>query len=320
MSDIIPYQEIKLENQTVNEIVEDISILKKIEEASKFEIGRRLVYLKETCKHGEYLPKLEEIGLTRATASIYVNFYCRFGQLSNVVGTQHLGYQKIRELLRIPKGKEEEYLNKIPDPNEVTAKQLREEINKLKQEKEQEKLAKEALINSNLELQKQLEIEKNNIKTIEVEKEVVPDNYSSMKRELRTLEREKDELIKKYDDLNSKLSATEYANRTEKEIRDYNKKLKEQKEELMEEDEFFERVGQILAKLQSINNSLEICLEKEFRAKLHENNTAIIESLHHLITMYNYGAKKVESMLPAQKNYSKNENEIIVEDVNYEER
>lgn len=143
MKDIIPYQEVKLENQSVDEIVEDIGILKKIEEASKFEIGRRLVYLKETCKHGEYLPKLEEIGLTRATASIYVNFYCRFGQLSNVVGTHHLGTGKIRELLRIPKGSEEEYLNKITDPNEVTAKQLREEIDKLKQEKEQKKQARE---------------------------------------------------------------------------------------------------------------------------------------------------------------------------------
>ena len=43
MDNIIPYQEVKLECQTVDEIVEDIGILKKIEESSKFEIGRRLV-------------------------------------------------------------------------------------------------------------------------------------------------------------------------------------------------------------------------------------------------------------------------------------
>lgn len=231
-NDIIPYQEVKLENQSVDEIVEDIGILKKIEEASKFEIGRRLVYLKETCKHGEYLPKLEEIGLTRATASIYVNFYCRFGQLSNVVGTQHLGYQKIRELLRIPKGSEEEYLNKIPNPDEVTAKQLREEIDKLREEKEQEKLAKEVLIKNNQELQEQLEKEKKTKKTEYITNEVVvePSDYSFIKDRLHELECnnkaleytkeslfeelekiknsniEKDEQLKQYEQLNRKLN------------------------------------------------------------------------------------------------------------------
>lgn len=232
MKDIIPYQEVKLENQSVDEIVEDIGILKKIEEASKFEIGRRLVYLKETCKHGEYLPKLEEIGLTRATASIYVNFYCRFGQLSNVVGTQHLGYQKIRELLRIPKGSEEEYLNKIPNPNEVAAKQLREEIDRLKQEKEQEKLARDVLIKNNQQLQEQLEREKKTKKTEYITNEVVvePSDYSFIKDRLHELECsnkaleytkeslfeelekiknsniEKDEQLKQYEQLNRKLN------------------------------------------------------------------------------------------------------------------
>ena len=43
--------------------------------------------------------------------------YCRFGQLSNVVGTQHLGYQKIRALLRIPKGSEEEVKEDVAKTN-----------------------------------------------------------------------------------------------------------------------------------------------------------------------------------------------------------
>ena len=141
MKDIVSYRKITLENQTVDEIVEDIGILKKIEETSKFEIGRRLVYLKETCKHGEYLPKLEDIGIYQSHASQYINFYVRFGKYDNC---HTLGTGKIRELLRIPDGKEEEYLNKISDPNEVTAKQLREEIDKLREEKEQEKQAREA--------------------------------------------------------------------------------------------------------------------------------------------------------------------------------
>lgn len=229
MKDIIPYQEVKLENQSVDEIVEDIGILKKIEEASKFEIGRRLVYLKETCKHGEYLPKLEEVGIDRRLANEYINFFTRFANVPNL-GT--LGIGKTRELLRIPKGSEEEYLNKLSDPNEVTAKQLREEIDKLKQEKEQEKLAKDVLIKSNQELQEQLEKEKKTKKTEYITNEVVvePSDYSFIKDRLHELECsnksleytkeslfeelekiknsniEKDEQLKQYEQLNRKLN------------------------------------------------------------------------------------------------------------------
>lgn len=228
-NDIIPYQEVKLENQSVDEIVEDIGILKKIEEASKFEIGRRLVYLKETCKHGEYLPKLEGVGISRYLANEYINFFTRF---ANVQHVEHLGIRKMRELLRIPKGSEEEYLNKIPNLNEVTAKQLREEIDKLREEKEQEKLAKEVLIKNNQELQEQLEKEKKTKKTEYITNEVVvePSDYSFIKDRLHELECsnksleytkeslfeelekiknsniEKDEQLKQYEQLNRKLN------------------------------------------------------------------------------------------------------------------
>lgn len=229
MRDIVSYTKITLENQTVDEIVEDIGILKKIEEASKFEIGRRLVYLKETCKHGEYLPKLEGVGISRYLANEYINFFTRF---ANVPNLEHLGKGKIRELLRIPKGSEEEYLNKIPNPDEVTAKQLREEIDKLKQEKEQEKLAKDVLIKSNQDLQEQLEKEKKTKKTEYITNEVVvePSDYSFIKDRLHELECsnkaleytkeslfeelekiknsniEKDEQLKQYEQLNRKLN------------------------------------------------------------------------------------------------------------------
>lgn len=229
MRDIVSYRKIALENQTVDEIVEDIGILKKIEEASKFEIGRRLVYLKETCKHGEYLPKLEGIDISRQLANEYINFFTRF---ANVPNLGHLGKGKIRELLRIPKGEEEKYLNKIPDPNEVTAKQLREEIDKLKQEKEQEKLAKDVLIKNNQQLQEQLEREKKTKKTEYITNEVVvePSDYSFIKDRLHELECsnkaleytkeslfeelekiknsniEKDEQLKQYEQLNRKLN------------------------------------------------------------------------------------------------------------------
>lgn len=255
MKDIIPYQEVKLENQSVDEIVEDIGILKKIEEASKFEIGRRLVYLKETCKHGEYLPKLEEIGLTRDETSRYIQFFTRFGNVDNC---QHLGTGKIRELLRIPKGSEEEYLNKIPNPNEVTAKQLREEIDKLKQEKEQEKLAKEVLIKNNQELQEQLEKEKKTKKTEYITNEVVvePSDYSFIKDRLhelecsnKALEDEKNEEIER---LNDELDKYRQLDMCQQDVEDRLNRQVKIIEKLDREEEIIESWGEVMGELDLI--------------------------------------------------------------------
>lgn len=255
MKDIIPYQEVKLENQSVDEIVEDIGILKKIEEASKFEIGRRLVYLKETCKHGEYLPKLEEIGISVQKANEYINFFTRFGKFPNL-GT--LGIGKTRELLRIPKGKEEEYLNKISDPNEVTAKQLREEIDKLREEKEQEKLAKEVLIKNNQELQEQLEKEKKTKKTEYITNEVVvePSDYSFIKDRLHELEcsnkalaNEKDEEIER---LNDELDKYRQLDMCQQDVEDRLNRQVKIIEKLDREDEILESWGEVMGELDLI--------------------------------------------------------------------
>lgn len=255
MNDIIPYQEVKLENQSVDEIVEDIGILKKIEEASKFEIGRRLVYLKETCKHGEYLPKLEGIGIRQQLANEYINYFTRFGKYQQV---GDLGIRKMRELLRIPKGKEEEYLNKIPDPNEVTAKQLREEIDRLKQEKEQEKLAKEVLIKNNQELQEQLEKEKKTKKTEYITNEVVvePSDYSFIKDRLHelecsnnALENEKDEEIER---LNDELDKYRQLNMCQQDVEDRLNRQVKIIEKLDREDEILESWGEVMGELDLI--------------------------------------------------------------------
>lgn len=255
MNDIIPYQEVKLENQSVDEIVEDIGILKKIEEASKFEIGRRLVYLKETCKHGEYLPKLEGVGIRQPLANEYINYFTRFGKYPNL---DTLGIGKTRELLRIPKGKEEEYLNKIPNPNEVTAKQLREEIDKLREEKEQEKLAKEVLIKNNQELQEQLEKEKKTKKTEYITNEVVvePSDYSFIKDRLhelecsnKALENEKDEEIER---LNDELDKYRQLDMCQQDVEDRLNRQVKIIEKLDREDEILESWGEVMGELDLI--------------------------------------------------------------------
>ena len=327
MNDIIPYQEVKLENQSVDEIVEDIGILKKIEEASKFEIGRRLVYLKETCKHGEYLPKLEEIGIDRRLANEYINFFTRF---ANVQHVGHLGIRKMRELLRIPKGSEEEYLNKLSDPNEVTAKQLREEIDKLREEKEQEKLAKEVLIKNNQELQEQLEKEKKTKKTEYITNEVVvePSDYSFIKDRLhelecsnKALEDGKEEEIER---LNDELDK---ANRDIEEKEELIKKLN--KYNLTEND-----IDTANIKFEQSSQSITLAVEVEYNVQkiiseisklkisdLYNNSDEVVyrDSVLKIVYLAQNELNKIISELSPNEKVSTYNNQDIIEGVYYHE-
>lgn len=327
MKDIVSYTKITLENQSVDEIVEDIGILKKIEEASKFEIGRRLVYLKETCKHGEYLPKLEKIGLTRDETSRYIQFFTRFGNVDNC---QHLGTGKIRELLRIPKGSEEEYLNKIPNPNEVTAKQLREEIDKLREEKEQEKLAKEVLIKNNQELQEQLEKEKKTKKTEYITNEVVvePSDYSFIKDRLhelecsnKSLENEKDEEIER---LNDELDK---ANRDIEEKEELIKKLN--KYNLTEKE-----IDTANIKFEQSSQSITLAVEVEYNVQkiiseisklkisdLYNNSDEVVyrDSVLKIVYLAQNELNKIINELSPNEKVSTYNNQDIIEGVYYHE-
>lgn len=306
MNDIIPYQEIKLENQTVDEIVEDIGILKKIEEASKFEIGRRLVYLKETCEYGEYLPKLEGIKIRQQLANEYINFFTRFGKYPNL-GT--LGIGKTRELLRIPRGKEEEYLDKIPDLDKVTAKQLREEIDKLRREKEQEKLAREALIKSNRDLQDQLEKEQKT-KKVEYrtnEVEVPPNDYDELKYKASQYDEERKkniELGKKIGEVqNEKTNIRyEYENKM-KDIQHKYDEIKKSLEEMnLEEEKLYKYVRQDRDVGQFVGDVQVLLLDRlasfKFSAYLDDDITKYsVDMLAKLINQIRRWCNEMESML-----------------------
>ena len=307
MNDIVPYQEVKLENQSVDEIVEDIGILKKIESASKFEIGRRLAYLKETCKRGEYQPKLEEIGIYREHASVYRNFYIQFGEMSNRTNLYGFGIGKMRELLRIPKGKEAEYLDKISDPNKVTAKQLREEIEKLKQEKEQEKLAREALIDSNQQLQEQLEKEKKTKKVEYREIPTAPNDYDELKYKASQYEEERKkniELGKKIGEVqNEKTNIRyEYENKM-KDIQHKYDEIKKSLEEMnLEEEKLYKYVRQDRDVGQFVGDVQVLLLDKlasfKFSAYLDDDITKYsVDMLAKLINQIRRWCNEMESML-----------------------
>ena len=316
MNDIIPYQEVKLENQTVDEIVEDIGILKKIEEASKFEIGRRLVYLKETCKHGEYLPKLEGVGIRQQDASKYINFYTRFGKYYNC---STLRDGKIRELLRIPKGSEEEYLNKIPDPNEVTGKQLREEIDKLKQEKEQEKLAKDILMKSKQQeiahMQDEITNLKNDIGSLEKERinlnnQIKTAKESGRQEEIKRLQPKLDKANRDIEEKEELIKKLNKYNLTEKEIDTANIKFEQSSQSITLAVEVEYNVQKIISEISKLRIS-----------DLYNNSDEVVyrDSVLKIVYLAQNELNKIISELSPNEKVSTYNNQDIIEGVYYHE-
>lgn len=232
MSELIPYQEVKLENQSVDEIWEDVEVLTNLMNFSRYERARRLIYLKETCNHGEYLARLKELNISSQEASEDTRFYTRYSNKFPQWGNLKLKRSKVRTLLELS-NEDEIYLDTIPNVDKITSKQLREEIEKLKQEKEQERLAKEVVIKNNQDLQEQLEKEKNTKKVEYRTNEIIvdPPDYEFIKDRIKELEgkeksseylidsltkeldtirnsvEEKDEQLKQYSELNSKLNS-----------------------------------------------------------------------------------------------------------------
>ena len=316
MNDIIPYQEVKLENQTVDEIVEDIGILKKIEEASKFEIGRRLVYLKETCKHGEYLPKLEGVGINQSEDSRYRNFFLRFGKYDNC---HTLGTGKIRELLRIPKGSEEEYLNKIPDPNEVTGKQLREEIDKLKQEKEQEKLAKDILMKSKQQeiahMQDEITNLKNDIGSLEKERinlnnQIKTAKESGRQEEIKRLQPKLDKANRDIEEKEELIKKLNKYNLTEKEIDTANIKFEQSSQSITLAVEVEYNVQKIISEISKLRIS-----------DLYNNSDEVVyrDSVLKIVYLAQNELNKIISELSPNEKVSTYNNQDIIEGVYYHE-
>ena len=232
MSELIPYQEVKLESQSVEEIWEDVEVLTNLMNFSRYERARRLIYLKETCNHGEYLARLKELNISSQEASEDTRFYTRYSNNFPQWGNLKLKRSKVRTLLELS-NEDEIYLDTIPNVDKITSKQLREEIEKLKQEKEQERLAKEVVIKNNQDLQEQLEKEKNTKKVEYRTNEIIvdPPDYEFIKDRIKELEgkeksseylidsltkeldtirnsvEEKDEQLKQYSELNSKLNS-----------------------------------------------------------------------------------------------------------------
>ena len=142
-----------------------------------------------------------------------------------------LSLRKLYTLASAPEEVKEDVANsKDKEEAEKKIKEYEEQIKKLKQEKQTEENAKNIVIESNLELQKQLEKEKTKKPEIkEIEVQVTPDDYYRNKQELKEKE---NELCRKEEELRRK----------EREIQEQQNKLKEQDERMKQYQEIQERL------------------------------------------------------------------------------
>jgi len=182
---------------------------------SIIEVGKRLIAAKELVPHGEWKNWLDgNFSLSQNIAGRYMQAAKRF---SNSATSQNLNKSQITEMLALPEGEEEQFINakaaEGKPVEDMTVKTLRAEIadykaqledNESKHAAEIERLEKiraslidtlngtrknidKVIIEKN-QLERQLkEKEKPEVVTVEIEKEIVPADYESTKAEVTEL-------------------------------------------------------------------------------------------------------------------------------------
>lgn len=225
----------EITNNTFYEVQAEKFYQKKVEVArGVIELGQ---ILKETRDGLSDYHKFEQwledkrVGFTRRMANMYIKIYDELGNGVSRDMVDTISLRKLYTLASAPEEVKEDVANsKDKEEAEKKIKEYEEQIKKLKQEKQTEENAKNIVIESNLELQKQLEKEKTKKPEIkEIEVQVTPDDYYRNKQELKEKE---NELCRKEEELRRK----------EREIQEQQNKLKEQDERMKQYQEIQERL------------------------------------------------------------------------------
>lgn len=224
----------EITNNTFFEVQAEKFYQKKVEVArGVIELGQILIETKNGLGHGNWIKWLEDgrVNFSRRQASKYMKITSELGNGNYQFPFDQLSLNRLYTLASAPdEVKEDVVKSKDKEEAEKKIKEYEEQIKKLKQEKQTEENAKNIVIESNLELQKQLEKEKTKKPEIkEIEVQVTPDDYYRNKQELKEKE---NELCRKEEELRRK----------EREIQEQQNKLKEQDERMKQYQEIQERL------------------------------------------------------------------------------
>ncbi|MGX7141409.1 DUF3102 domain-containing protein [Facklamia languida] len=196
---------------------------KQVAGQSIWEIGRRLNHVKEhDLVHGEFMDWYLSMGIDKDFASKSMNIAKK---LPNFETLRNLGATALNLIATLPDEEKQEQLQKVEQGDSPTVKELREIKRQLKQKDEQIKQKD----NEILELKNQPKPQPI-IKTVEIEKEVIPSDYEQLKsanERLKRLQEEHEQLLAerqeheeksvKYDQLTQSIQEMEgKMNRTQK--------------------------------------------------------------------------------------------------------
>lgn len=191
-------------SKDINVITAEINSYKQIAGQSIWEIGRRLLYVKEkNLLHGEFITWVNSLGMDRTEA---VRFMKVAKELPNDETFHHLGSTALYLITQIPeeeRTKEHETAKgELKTPDEMTTRELQQLKKKLKEQKQQLD-SKNAQISSLSETVKELDKQP---RVIEKEVEVVPIDYDTTKIENEQLIEQNKKLEQQYRDLLSERS------------------------------------------------------------------------------------------------------------------
>lgn len=136
------------------EIITTVKNTQKIMLEAAISIGNGLIEAKELVGHGEWEKWLEEkVDFSQSKANKYMKIAREYGQISKTDTCTNLSYSNALRLLAVPEEEREDFV-KNNDVENMTVKQLEEEIKKIKDEKgSSDKQLEEALEEKEMVLQ-----------------------------------------------------------------------------------------------------------------------------------------------------------------------
>lgn len=197
-------------------ITTEIKSYENIAGQSIFEIGRRLKWVKDNdLTHGQYLKWLKDIHIQPRQAQRFVKVAT---ELPNTTTWSHLGTRVLYEIATLPEPEQKKIQKQVEQGEDPTVKQI-DSLKKQLKAKDQELADSKAenvdlqTENSNMRKQ-QVELNqrlaaKDEPKVVEktVTKEVKPEDYDDMKRQVKELKQDKANLAKRVDDQQAEIDS-----------------------------------------------------------------------------------------------------------------
>ena len=186
------------ELDSLNQIVSEIKFFENQAVTSYWEIGKRLSQAKKQIPHGDWMNWVEHnLGYSQRTTNELMRVYKKF---PNSRPYANLNFKKVLALTSIKDEEErEEFINNNP-VEDMTVRELKKEIKEYKEQINRNNLELEDYKNSNSRLTNELEKERDKETQIiekEVIKEVKPDDYEDIKKALKQLQKDNEDLKNK---------------------------------------------------------------------------------------------------------------------------